>query len=54
MEYDKIEFDSYADDRTPYTYDKASNEIILKLKIEVPKIFEWFYHNGFKANPGKF
>ena len=23
-------------------------------KLDMPNIGEWFHHNGFKANPGKF
>ena len=54
MEYDAIEFQSYADDTTPYTYGENFNEIIDKLEIDMSKICELFHHNGFKANPGKF
>ena len=54
MEYDSIEFASYADDTTPYTYGQSFDEIIEKLKIDMSKICEWFHHNSFKANSGKF
>ena len=54
MEYDAIEFASYADDTTPYTYGQSFDEIIEKLEIDMSKICEWFHHNGLKANPGKF
>ena len=54
MEYDPIEFASYADDTTPYTYGQSFHEIIEKLQTDMSNIFEWFHHNGFKANPAKF
>ena len=54
MEYDTIEFASYADNTTPYTYDQNFDEIIEKLEIDMSKICEWFHCNGFNANPGKF
>ena len=54
MEYDVIVFGSYADDTTPYTYGQSFDEIIEKIKMDMSKMCEWFQHNGFKANPGKF
>ena len=54
MEYDAIEFASYADDTTPYTYGQSFDKIIEKLEIDMSKTFEWFHHNGFKVNPRKF
>ena len=54
MEYDAKEFRSFADDTTPYIYGKSFNETIEKLEIDMSTNFEWFYHNGFKANAGKF
>ena len=54
MEYDTIEFASYADNTTPYTYDQNFDEIIEKLEIDMSKICEWFHCNGFNANPGNF
>ena len=53
MEFDAIKFASCADDTTPYTYGQSFDEIIKKLETDMPNIFEWFHHNGFKANPGK-
>ena len=38
MEYDAIEFASYADDTTPYTYGQSFDEIIEKLEIDMSKI----------------
>ena len=38
MEYDVIEFASYADDTTPYTYGQSFDEIIEKLEIDMSKI----------------
>ena len=52
MKYDAIEFASYADDKTPYTYGQSFDEIVEKLKIYISKICEWFHHNGFKAIQG--
>ena len=54
MEYDAIEFASYADDTNPYTHGQSSEEIIEKLEADMSNICEWFHHNGFKANPGEF
>ena len=54
MEYDAIEFASYAEDTTAYTYGQSFDEIIEKLETDMFKICEWFHHNDFKANPGKF
>ena len=54
MEYDGIEFASYADDTTPYTSGQSFNEIRKKLETDLSNICEWFHHNGFKANPGRF
>ena len=54
MEYNAIEFASYADDTIPYTYGQSFDEIIEKLEIDMSNICEWFHHNSFKANPGKF
>ena len=54
MEYDAIEFASYGDDTNPYTYGQNFDEIIEKLETDMFNICEWFYHNCFKANPGKF
>ena len=51
MEYDAIEFASYADDTNPYTHGQSSDEIIEKLEADMSNICEWFHHNGFKANP---
>ena len=54
MTHDTIEFASYADHITFYTYGQSFDKIIEKLEIDMPRIFEWFQHNGFNANPGKF
>ena len=54
MEYGAIEFANYADDTTPCTYGQSFDEIIVKLETDMSNICEWFHHNGFKANPGKF
>ena len=54
MEYDAIEFASYAVDTTPYTYGRSFDEIIEKLVTDMSNICECFHHNVFKANPGKY
>ena len=54
MEYDAIKFANYADDTTPCTYGQSFDEIIVKLETDMSNICEWFHHNGFKANLGKF
>ena len=54
MEYDTIEYISYADDTTPYIYGRRFDGIIEKLEIDMRKTCEWFHHNDFKANPGKY
>ena len=54
IEYDAIEFASYEDDTTHYTYGQSLDEIIEKLEIDMSKICEWFHHNCFKANPGRY
>ena len=54
MTHDTIEFASYADHITFYTYGQSFDKIIEKLEIDMPRIFEWFQHNDFNANPGKF
>ena len=54
MKYDAIEFASYADDTILYTCRLKFDELIWKLELDMFKICEWFHHNGFKANPGKF
>ena len=52
--YDVIEFASYANDTTPHTYGQSFAKIIEALETYMSNICEWFRHNGFKANPGKF
>ena len=54
MEYDTIEFSSYADDITLYTYGQSFNEIVEKLERYMRKTCEWFHDNDCKANPEKF
>ena len=54
MEYDTIEFSSYADDITLYTYGQSFNEIVEKLERYMRKTCEWFHYNDCKANPEKF
>ena len=54
MEYGFIEFASYADDTTPYSYGQSFDEIIEKLETGIYNICKWFHHNVFKVNPGKF
>ena len=51
MNYDTIEFASYADNVNPYTFQKSFDEIIEKLEIDTPKIYESFIITVLKANP---
>ena len=53
-DYDTVEFASYVEETTLYSYGQRLDEVIEKLEIDVSKCFEWFYDNSFKANPGKF
>ena len=54
MGHEAIQFASYANDTTHYTYGQSFDEIIEKLEIDTSKICEWFNHNDFKTNPEKF
>ena len=49
MECDAIEFASYADCTTSYTYGQGFDEIMEKLEIDISNIYD-----GFKANSEKF
>ena len=40
MEYDAIEFASFADDSTPYSYGQSLDGIIEKLEIDMSNICE--------------
>ena len=50
IEYDAIEFASYADDTTPYTYGKSFDKIIEKLETDMLKICEWFQSQSRKIS----
>ena len=54
MEYDTIEFSSYADHITLYTYGQSFNEIVEKLERYMPKTCDLFHDNNCKSNPEKF
>ena len=47
------EFISFADDTTPYEYNKNYHEVINKLEDTIEKRFNWFQCNNFKANTSK-
>ena len=51
---DQFEFESYADDTTPYACRKKNDEILGKLKKHMAQISEWFLHNCLKASAKKF
>ena len=48
-----IDFESYADDDTPYCIGKTPEEVISQLEKSSKSIFEWFENNGLKGNPDK-
>lgn len=54
MEYDTIEFVSYADGTPPDTYVQSFDDLVGKLETDLTKVCKWFHHNDFKTNPGKF
>ena len=46
---DHLEFESYADDTTPFVYGGNFDEILDKLEKHVPKTSGWFLHNCLKG-----
>ena len=48
-----VDFESYADNNTPYCIGKTPEEVIIQLEKSPISIFEWFENNGMKANPDK-
>ena len=48
-----IDFESYADDNTPYCIGKTPEEVISQLEKSSKSIFEWFDNHGLKGNPDK-
>ena len=44
---------SYADDRTPYSWDTDIPTVIFKVQGISTKAFNWFGYNHMKVNPGK-
>ena len=49
----ETDFASYADDYTPYVVGNNIEDVIIKLENALLTLFQWFYDNQMKANPGK-
>ena len=49
-----VEIASYANDSTPYSNRKFSNEVLQKLECGSRNIFKWFFNNAIKTNIDKF
>ena len=49
----ETDFASYADDNTPYVVGNNIEDVIIKLQNASLTLFQWFYDNQMKANPGK-
>ena len=48
----ETEFASYVGDNRPYVVGNNIEDVIIKLQNGSIKIFQWFYDNQMKANPG--
>ena len=48
-----LDFESYADDTTPYICGQDFSSIIKVLEPNVTKRFNWFQQNGLMTNSGK-
>ena len=53
LNYDLLDFASYADDTTPYICGQDFNNIIKVLEPIVNKLFNWFRQNGLLASSAK-
>ena len=53
FEQKDVNFAAYADDNTPYFFDKNLEVLLSKLQICALKLFEWFSNNYMKMNPNK-
>ena len=47
----EIDFDSYADDNTPFVSDDRLDDVLDSLENASLKRFDWFSNNQMKANP---
>ena len=45
---------NYADDNSPFTFEKTIPRVISQLETEIITLLQWVSENGFKANPDKF
>ena len=48
-----VDFDSYADDKTPFFVGNNLDEVISKVQSSSKTPFQWFADNQMKANPDK-
>ena len=53
FEQKDVNFAAYADDNTPYFYDKNLEVHLSKLQIYTLKLLEWFSNDYMKMNPDK-
>ena len=53
FEQKDVNFAAYADDNTPYFFDKNLEVLLSKLQICALKLFEWFSNNHMKMNSDK-
>ena len=51
---DNVDFASYANVSTPYTYGKLPNKVLEKSECAFRSAFQWFFNNAMKANPDKY
>ena len=50
----EIDFASYADDNIPFVSGDRLDDVLDSLENTGLKLFDWFYDNQMKANPGKY
>ena len=53
INFDEIDFSSYADDNTPFLYWATPENVVRSLGSCSVSLFEWFWNNQMKANPEK-
>ena len=53
FEQKDVNFAAYADDNTPYFFDKNLEVLLSKLQICALKLLEWFSNNYMKMNSDK-
>ena len=51
---DNVDFASYANVSTQFTYGKLPNKVLEKLECSFRSVFQWFFNNAMKANPDKY